>query len=341
MERLKVTFEDFLSKSTQEVAGLVRESGPLVCVFPINGTRRWFLLEYPPETWESGDFLSAYLQSSIQRQVELFRLFFDHGVDTLMLPVFGPDLLERGEGYLRMATHALHQLVSNPVFLDFYRAGGVRVRFYGDYRRYLKGTLGEELIDPFDQLVRETAGNNRCRLLFGVFGHDAAETIGEIAVRYFQENHRLPDKRTLVERYYGEYIPPVSLFIGFDKFSAFDMPLVATGSEDLYFTVSPSPYLTQRQLRGILYDHLYARRMKEPEYETLPVEAIERMRAFYTMNLERTLGVGFVRDRFWYPLPQVEIPVNFSTAEFDAADSATAASATAASAAEASTTPGA
>ena len=42
--------------------------------------------------------------------------------------------------------------------------------------------------------------------------------IGEIAVRYFQENHHLPNKRTLVERYYGEYIPPVSLFIGFDQF---------------------------------------------------------------------------------------------------------------------------
>jgi len=188
------------------------------------------------------------------------------------------------------------------------------VRFYGDYDRYLKGTPGEELIDLFDQLTHQTAGNNRCRLLFGVFGHDAAETIGAISVRYFQQHHRLPDKSTLVERYYGEYIPPVSLFIGFDRFSAFDMPLVATGSEDLYFTVSPSPYLTERQLRCILYDHLYARRVKEPDYETLPVEAIERMRAFYKMNFERTLGVGFVRDRFWYPLSQVDLPANFGDA---------------------------
>lgn len=305
-------FEEFLAQSKEEVARLVGEAGPLVCVFPINGTRRWFLLEYPPDTWEGGDFLSAYLQVSIHKQVELIHLFFDHAIDTLMMPVFGPDLLERGEGYLSMAIHALRQLVVNPLFLDCYRACGARVRFYGDYRRYLKGTPGEELIELFDHLTRLTAGNNRCRLLFGVFGHDAAETIGEISVQYHQAHHCLPDKHALIEHYYGEYIPPVSLFIGFDRFSAFDMPLVASGSEDLYFTVSPSPYLTERQLRGILYDHLYARRVKEPDYETLPAEAVEWMRDFYKMNQESTLGVGFVRDRFWYPLPQVLLPANFA-----------------------------
>lgn len=303
--------ERFMTLSVEEIFHLVRESGPVICVFPINGTRRWFLLEFPPETWQVDDFLAAYLQASIQRQIDLYQLFFSHGVDTLMMPVFGPDLLTRGEGYLQMAIMALSQLAVNPAFLNFYQACGARVRFYGDYRRYLKGTPGEQLIELFDQTTRATAQNNRCRLLFGLFAHDAAETIGEISVRYYQEHHHLPDKRTLVERYYGEYIPPVSLFIGFDKFSAFDMPLVATGSEDLYFTVSPSPYLTGQQLRAILFDHLYARRVEEPDYETLPKESIERMRAFYQTNQERTLGVGFVRDGFWYPLPQITLPNNF------------------------------
>jgi len=308
MESDTVEFERFLKLPAEELARLVRDAGPVVCVFPINGTRRWFMLEYPPETWETGDFLSAYLQTSIQRQVELFHLFFSHGIDTLMMPVFGLDLLERGEGYVQMASNALRQLALNPAFLNYYQSSGVRVRFYGDYRRYLKDGPGADLIDLFDQVTRETASNDRCRLLFGVFGHDAAETIGEIAVKYFQKHRRLPDKRMLVEGYYGEYIPPVSLFIGFDKFSSFDMPLVATGSEDLYFTVSPSPYLTERQFRCILYDHLYARRVEEPDYKSLSPEAVERMRAFYQLNLERTLGVGFVRDRIWYPLPQVGLP---------------------------------
>ena len=64
-------------------------------------------------------------------------------------------------------------------------------------------------------------------------------------------------------------LPPVELFIGFDKFTVFDMPLLTTGEEDLYFSVSPSPYMTIRQLRAILYDHLYVRRTPEPDYTTL------------------------------------------------------------------------
>lgn len=314
MERLSVEFDRFRNLPVEEIARLVQEAGPVVCVFPINGTRRWFLLEFPPEMWQEDDFLSAYLQESTRRQLALFQLFFSHGIDTLMMPIFGPDLLSRGPDYLQMAVTVMKQLAIDPAFRNFYRANGIRVRFYGDYHRYLKSSPGEELIDLFNQVARETAEHERHRLLYGVFGHDAAETIGEIAVRYYQEHHKLPDKHTLVERYYGEYIPPVSLFIGFDKFSAFDMPLVATGSEDLYFTVSPSPYLNEQQLRAILYDHRFARRVEEPDYETLPDESIERMRAFYRQNQGCTLGVGFVQDGFWYPLPQVELPRNFQRA---------------------------
>lgn len=303
--------EAFLALPREAVAQIARERGPLVCAFPINGTRRWFLLEYPPETWTAGDFLTAYLQASVKRQIELFRLFFDHGIDTLMMPLFGPDLLERGEGYMAMSAMALRQLAEDPIFLDFYREYGLRVRFYGDYRRYLGGTPYASLIDTFEHVSQATAHHERGRLLFGVFGNDPAETVAELSVKYYSQRQRLPDKHTLVELYYGEYIPPVSLFIGFDRFSAFDMPLIATGSEDLYFTVSPSSYLSERQLRGILYDHLFARRSPEPDYETLSPEAIQRMRAFYLANQDHTLGVGCVRDGFWYPLPQVAFPSNF------------------------------
>jgi len=306
-----VEIEKFLNLPAPEVASLARSNGPLVCAFPINGTRRWFLLEYPPEAWETGDFLSAYLHACVQRQIELFRLFFDHGIHTLMMPLFGPDLLERGESYLAMAAVALRQLVEDPIFLDFYRRFGVRVRFYGDYRRYLKDTQHGDLCDLFDRISSETALYNNYRLLFGVFGNDATQTVAELAISYFQQHGRAPDRRTLVELYYGEYVPPVNLFIGFDRFSAFDMPLVATGSEDLYFTVSPSPYLSECQLRRILYDHLFARRAAEPDYESLSPAAIARIRSYYQINQDNTQGIGMVRDGFWYPLSQVNLPPGF------------------------------
>ena len=108
--------------------------------------------------------------------------------------------------------------------------------------------------------------------------------------------------------YYGEYVEPVDLFVGFDKFCLFDMPLVTTGNEDLYFTISPSPYLSKRQLRDILYDHLYSRRDGEPDYAAMEPDDWSWMKSFYTANLDRTLGVGIKHGRTWYPLPQVELP---------------------------------
>ncbi len=301
--------ETFRALPTGQVAQLVRAQGPKVCVFPINGTRRWFLLEHAQA--DSDPSLARYIAIATRRHIDLYRLFFDHGVETLLTPVFGPDLVDRGDEYMRIAVDGLIGLTNDPALLDFYREYGVRVRFYGDHRKFFGPTPYADLSDRFDELTAQTGHHDRHRLFFGVCANDAVETTGELAVRHYLEQGRTPDKRTLVELYYGEYVPPVDLFIGFDKFSAFDMPLIATGSEDLYFTVSPSPYLDTPQLRAILYDHLYSRRDSEPDYESMSAEQWAAMRAFYQSNLDKTCGIGVRRGGCWYPLPQVEWPSQF------------------------------
>jgi len=45
-EEIMITLDSFLNLPKPEIAKLVRESGNQVCVFPINGTRRWFALEH-------------------------------------------------------------------------------------------------------------------------------------------------------------------------------------------------------------------------------------------------------------------------------------------------------
>jgi tuberculosinol/isotuberculosinol synthase len=303
----------FHSLPTAEVAQIVRAQGPKVAVFPINGTRRWFLLEHARQSSEE-DLTARYIAVSERRHIELYRLFFDHGIDTLLTPIFGPDLLERGDGYMQMAVDGLARLTSDPVFLDFYREYGVRVRFYGDHRKFLAPTPYAYLSDLFDRATERTLPHDQHRLFFGVFAHDAVETTCELAVRHYVEHGSAPDKHTLIEMYYGEYVPPVDIFIGFDKFCVFDMPLIATGNEDLYFTVSPSPYLTEQQLRDVLYDHLFSRCGSEPDYGSLEAEEWAAMRAFYRANLGKTCGIGARRGQagYWYPLPQVETPYEFA-----------------------------
>jgi tuberculosinol/isotuberculosinol synthase len=304
--------ETFRSLPMEKIARLVRAAGPKACVFPINGTRRWFRLEYPSMREE--DLGTMYMDVAGKRYVELFRLFFDHGLDTLLTPVFGPELLARGEDYVEMVGEGMARLATHPDFVNFYQDYGVRVRFYGDHRKLLGPTPYAYLSDVFDRLTEQTLAHDRYRLFFGVFDFDpnVTEPATEVTIRYYAEHGSMPDKRTLVEMYYGEYVKPVDLFIGFDRFCAFGMPLLGTGNEDLYFTVCPSLYLTQQQLRDILYDHLYARSDDGPDYTEMTPDDWISMRDFYRANQGKTLGVGAKRKpgRFWYPLPQIELPEN-------------------------------
>jgi tuberculosinol/isotuberculosinol synthase len=296
-----IELDEFLKLPTEEVARLVRASGPKVCVFPINGTRRWFVLEHSKDI--EGDPIEAYMQFSSQRQLELCGMLFDHGIDTLLTPVLGPDLFERGDEYVqRIGIEGLRRAATAPQFLNFYKEKGVRIRFYGDYKFYLKDTPYGQVCDLLDVLVQQTARNNRCRLFFGVFAHDSTQTIAELSIDFFKTTGRVPDKRELIEKYYGEYVGPADIFIGFDRFRVFDMPLISTGEEDLYFSVSPSPYMTEQQLRSILYDHLYTRRVRDPEYSSLSPDSLKHMRDFYLSNRNTALGIGTIESDVWIPV---------------------------------------
>lgn len=297
--------ETFLNLPTEEIADLVRERGPRVCVFPINGTRRWFMLEHADAAEQTPE---TYLDIAGRRHVELYRLFFDHGIEILLTPIFGPDILKRGTSYAPIIESGLTWFARNQVFLDFYEDYDVRVSVYGDAAGYLRETTYEDALAAFETLEERTTSHQHYRLLFGVCAHDAAETVANIGVRFHQKHGRLPTKREIIETYYSEYIPPVDLFIGFDRPAVFDMPLVANGNEDLYFMVSPSPYLETNTLRRILYDHLYARRIDDADYNSLKATDLEMLRRFYYQNRQSVLGLGRrqLEDSVWLPYPQVE-----------------------------------
>lgn len=295
-----IPFERFLQLSTEEVAALVRESGEKVCVFPVNGTRRWFILEHGEEVGD--DFFDAYMTTAIQNHIYLCGMLFQHGISTILAPVLGRELMRRGDEYAkRVGIDGLVRTSTDKNYRDFFANQNVKVRFYGDYRDVLTGTPFEYALKSMYEVSEATKHNNGHSLYFGVFADEVTETVARLSVEHYLAYGTIPDKQTLIRKYYGEEIPPVSLFIGFDKFSAFDMPLVSTGNEDLYYSLSPSPYMTERQLRAILYDHLYVRRVPEPEYAKLAPAELDWLREYYRHNKDYVLGVGKLKFDIWFP----------------------------------------
>jgi tuberculosinol/isotuberculosinol synthase len=295
-----IPFEDFLNLSTEEVAALVRGSGQKVCVFPVNGTRRWFLLEHANQIKD--DFFEAYMRVSIKNHVDLCSMLFDHGIEIILAPVFGRELMHRGDEYTkRVGIDGLVKTATDDTYLRFYEQYDVRVRFYGDYRDVLTGTPYEYALTSIYEVTEATKHNTKFRLFFGVFADEFADTVSRLSVEHYLAQGSIPDKQTLIRKYYGEELPPVSMFIGFDKFSVFDMPLLATGEEDLYFSLSPSPYMTQHQLRAILYDHLYVRPTPEPDYTKLTEKELNWLRDYYQRNKDYAFGVGKLKFNLWIP----------------------------------------
>jgi hypothetical protein len=299
-----ISFERFLQLPTREVAARVRDAGQQkVCVFPVNGTRRWFLLEHAQEI--QGDFFEAYMDASIRNHVALCTMLFEHGIEILLAPVFGRELMRRGDEYTqRVGIDGLVRTATDSGYRHFFEQYGVRVRFYGDYHDALTGTPYEYALQSMDEVAEATKQNTRCQLFFGVFADDATESIARLSIEHYLAEGLVPDKQTLIRKYYGADVPPVSLFISFDKFSVFDMPLLGTGEEDLYFSMSPSPYMTQHQLRAILYDHLYIRPAPEPDYRKLDSTALDWLREYYRRHKDHAFGVGKLKFNLWIPAGQ-------------------------------------
>jgi tuberculosinol/isotuberculosinol synthase len=295
-----IPLERFLQLPTPEIAALVRDAGQKVCVFPVNGTRRWFMLEHADRIGD--DFIEAYMEISIRNHVELCAMLFDHGIDTILAPVFGRELMNRGDEYTkRVGIDGLVRTATDSNYRGFFDGYDVRVRFYGDYREILTGSAYEYALQSIDEVTEATKDNSSFRLFFGVFADDVTETIARLSVEHYIAHGVAPDKQTLIRKFYGEELPSVSLFIGFDKFSVFDMPLLSTGEEDLYFSISPSPYMTERQLRAILYDHIYVRPTPEPDYTKLKSDEADWLRNYYRDNKDYAFGIGKLKYNLWFP----------------------------------------
>jgi tuberculosinol/isotuberculosinol synthase len=295
--------DEFLNLPAEEVAKIVRSGGSRVCVFPFNGTRRWFLLEYGRDF--NGDAAQNYVELTTQGYINTYKLVFDHGIDTIIAPVFGGEIMNRGEEYMREIGANMTLLATHPAFLEFYETYGIRVHFYGDYRKQLIDTPYAYVCEVFDNVTQQTAHHTQRRLFYGVCADDATETIAELSIEHFQKNGKKPSRRELIEEYYGEYIEKADIFIGFEKFNVFDYPMLGWGEESLYYTVAPSLYMTNKQLKDILYDYIYLRPVQDPDYFTMPEEDFEKMRQHFEINREATFGVGDMRGGIWYPKPGV------------------------------------
>ncbi|KTC98008.1 Diterpene synthase [Legionella erythra] len=295
-------YNRFMSLENNEIAEIVKENGPKVCVFPINGTRRWFTLEF--SNVGPDNYFKEYLNQTLHNHLYLYRLLYDHGIDMLVTPEMGTDTLKRmlaDDQYGDLMYEGIHHFTSD-AYLNFFDRYDIKVNFYGAYKESLKNTKYETIFTLFEKISEHTKDHTQRKLFMGFFAGDYLDCITKFSCDFYSKNNQYPSKQDLIKFYYGDDVGEADLFIGFDHFTAFDMPLIATGNEILYFMISPSPYMTSTTLRKILYDFIYNRSIND-DYRDLSTDSLNKIREFYQVNRDNVLGIGNVilNNKLWIP----------------------------------------
>ena len=276
------TLDEFLQLPTSQVAEVIRG---LTVGFPIDGTRRWFLLHYP-QVWN----VEEYKDLTGKRYVQEFAMLFDHGVETLLVPAFGGELMSRGEEYVREMMDGMTYLAQHPTFAGFYRDYNVRVRFYGDWRRQVEGLPGAAELTAALENCAATRHTGSRRLFYGLWADDILANIVDDLARRRQEPVEFT-RDAIVTRYYGEHVKPTDIYIGFGRPTVFDVPMLVTSQTDLYYTVVPSLDVDARLFRMMVWDH-FVGRWTQQEWDGLSERDFKALKAFYEVHHDTVLGLG-------------------------------------------------
>jgi hypothetical protein len=280
---------------TLEIARLVHAAGPQTCIIPINGTRRWYRFEHSNDNMS----MEHYIDEIGATYIRLFSMLYEHGIDTIISPAYGDELLTRGEEYVNTSLLYGLPILETTDFINFYKYYDIQFRFYGNYQTALKRPVYAPLLALLERISNITINNSKRRLFFGLFANDATEQVGKLAIDFYLREKRYPDRTEIIRLYYGEYVEPATIYIGFEKPTVFDYTLLSLGNESLYFTVAPTPYLNSQSLRKILYDHLYRRGIKDPEWDQLSDIDLNALRSYYRSEQENVIGIGEIIRGTW------------------------------------------
>eukprot|EP01133_Synstelium_polycarpum_P018022 gene18022-21513_t len=316
--------DEFINLKTRDIDTLVKEttSANKTMVYAYDGTRRSYLIEEGLKSNVNGSSTTdvmidygQYSQDAVRWFLEQVLMIFNHGITTIIYPMWFDTLEKRGPSYLPKFIQYLggfRSILSDPTLRQSFMDSGIRVIFYGEYRELLLRQQDLDLLEGFEAIMELTRNNKSKHLLLGTNITDPSSAIIKLSIEFYQRNHIEPTKTELIKEYYGVEVSDVSFYFGFDKFSCDGRPILLSdkGDEDLYFSVSPHRFLTKQQFRRILFDHLYSRRVSNAKEYQLKMIDVEIMKCFYHNNVGNTMGVGAVQEfgNYWYPLPEAHKP---------------------------------
>jgi hypothetical protein len=281
---------EFLAWPSEQVQPHVREKA---VVFSPGGSSRWYFLEHGDASvgYDSPEAFRDYARRSFDRILELADLMFADGIRTVFVIGVTPKQSSRDPDYNQNLTAATRLLVDQ-ASLESYELYEMGVLFRGGWERAFEKMGAAQVMEDCLALEQDTAPFRERWLVWVAADEPIPQALVPVVKKALEETGEMPARSALCEAYYGRGLTHADIFIGNNKptIEGQSPPLLTLG--DLYFTVSPSYYVDRPQWRTILYDHLFARRVRYRDWAAIGPEDMEEMRAFYQANQGVTLGVG-------------------------------------------------
>lgn len=270
------SLSNWLQLDDEIIAGKVAEQISTAVIY-LNGTRRWFLTQ--SKNWADYGRIAGLAHR------ELCQLLYHHGLQTLIQPLLGYDILTRGPDYLKLAIEQGLGELTQPAYREWYHRQEIRVTFYGNWFNILTEFNFSQAAE-LSKLAAETSSYTRRKLLLGVFADEGLDNIVSLA-RHANRGE------ALLEGYYGQPVGPVDLIIGSGQPVIWDLPLLNINKANLYFLQAPTFCLNREALRQILFDCLYQRINDDKLYDDLTTEAWRKV---------EILGIGQRTEKGWIAL---------------------------------------
>jgi hypothetical protein len=306
MRICEISKEEFVALPAKEITRIVKQKGkPKVGIFVPDGNRR-MTMALTGLSEDSEDFYSEYVRLFIEKFMENLKVFFSHGLDTLIVPLISPTILNRSQKYINLAINGLLQaLVKSDKWLNFYKENDIRVRTYGN-PGHLKETQCQKGIQWIEEIKTQTSHHKAHTLFYGFLSNNPGGMQSvNLAVEFYKLHRRKPTCPEMKEMYYGENLDEADFFIMSTKIAGAGAlpPLISSKKTGMYFLPTPGVMgLTRETYREILYDLLYCRPDGPiKKYGDDDLEDIETLKKYFFPNEPTVIGPGKRVGKFWVP----------------------------------------
>ncbi len=276
---LEMSLEAFLAAPRQAI----KPFAPASMMYAAAGTRRSAALA---GLTGGGD---AYARWNYTQMLRTCDLIFQHGVRHIFTILAAPGQFAEVGPYRRRLTDWIHWAFTSA------EARAEAACYPWKLRLWTDGAV-PELLALQQATVAESAGAENMLWCLAISNTDALwQQMLTAAV-----DQRATTRAAAAAAYYGQELPPVTLYLAFGKpvIAPDLLPPLLMDKVQCYWTQQPGYRLSEEDLRRVLYDYAFVRRTWQADKSTRGESALAQRAAWERGPI---LGLGRRLGPFWYP----------------------------------------